>query len=61
MGLSNVLYEVYTMMKFATMVMVAIMFLSQFSEVLGNRFWFIIGWLAFAAAIDYIIWRFYAN
>jgi hypothetical protein len=46
------------MMKFATMVMVAFMFLSQFSEVLGDRRMYIIGWLAFAAAMDFIIWRF---
>jgi hypothetical protein len=45
------------MMKFATMVMVAFMFLSQYREALGDRYVYVIGWLAFAAAIDFIIWR----
>jgi hypothetical protein len=45
------------MMKFATMVMVAFMFLSQFGKVLGDRYVYVIGWLAFAAAMDFIIWR----
>ena len=48
-------------MKLATMVMVAFMFLSQFHEVLGDRFWLIIGWLAFAAVTDFFVWRFCRN
>jgi hypothetical protein len=47
------------MMKFATMAMVALMFLSQFSEVIGERFWPILGWLATAAVIDFCVWRRY--